>query len=97
MKWMVLWTVVNTFMVACPKPPPPVSDYGIEYQSNASTLEMCFDYTEKQLRKEFASFQEASEFVRKGTNECRDTFRCAIEDWKIQRIHDRTGGHRADE
>jgi len=74
---------MNTFLVPCPVVEMPESEYGIEYQYDAQTLQVCSDSSIESMQQLFKTRKEAEAFVEKGKSLCRDSFRCSITNWRI--------------
>ena len=72
MNWLVTWTVITWSMIACPSPPPVYDLYRGEIYSPITTLEACYDTTEKPMQKYFSTYDEALEFVKNGQMQCSE-------------------------
>ena len=73
MKWIVVWIVVNSWIIPCDHGPTEwVNEYGQKYYSNTYTLETCWDSEGKSMEKEFDSYAEAYSFMVQVNTECSD-------------------------
>jgi len=69
MNWLVTWMVITWSLGACPS--PPIYDvYRGEIQQMVTTLQACYDTTEKPMQKYFSTYKEALEFVKNGKDQC---------------------------
>lgn len=73
--WLVTWIVVSTFHVPCPQPEAVIDEFGMGgMPSTVTTLQACYETSEKAHSKEFASYREAAEFIEKAKKLARKEF-----------------------
>jgi hypothetical protein len=90
MKWIVMYVIIQTYLVPCPTPEPTYDEFGIRTNESMNVLSVaCYDTRKTNKEKKFDSLEEAQEFVKKGkekyTNE-RPFYipgSVEIEGWKI--------------
>jgi len=74
MKWIVIWFVLNSWIVPC-EPQEPikfVDKYGRESYSLIQTDMLCYDSETKEMTKEFKSYGEAYRFMVNAQVECQE-------------------------
>jgi hypothetical protein len=66
MKWIVLWTVINSFLTPCKFPDPVADQFGRIPSVIATPAIACYDTTEKKMTKEFYLYEDAVKFMEEG-------------------------------
>ena len=70
-KFIVVWTVINSFMVPCASNPSSGYDeYGQYWENGVSSLEICYDTKVLEMSKEFNHHAQATYFLDKAREEC---------------------------
>jgi hypothetical protein len=97
-KYLVIWTVINSWMVPCDHGPMSgIDEYGRRWESYVTTLEVCYDSEQHQEQREFDSYEEALAFKEKGEKSCEDDiFGCSLSNWIIKEVGTKwtnTNGH----
>ena len=83
-KYLVIWTVINSWIVPCDHGPDVWYDeYGRRHESQAVTLELCWDSEEIQKEREFDTLEEAQEFIEEGKKSCEGKYDCPLKDWQL--------------
>ena len=86
-KWLVTWTVTNSWMIPCDHGPTSGYDeYGRYWESHTTTLEICWDSETLQKEKYFDSYKEAKAFVKTGKTETWSMLGGQLQDWKITKV-----------
>ncbi len=71
LKYIVLWTVLQSFSVPCPQPQPFTDEYGVYHPVTAITLQACSESKTTPMSKEFTSLEEAEKFIEEGKKRSR--------------------------
>ena len=73
MKYLVIWFVVNSWIIPCPPQTLPewTDLYGQKFSNHFTTSIACVDTEVKRIEKEFESYESASEFMVTAQTECQ--------------------------
>ncbi|MHC4752416.1 MAG: hypothetical protein ACYTFW_21395, partial [Planctomycetota bacterium] len=69
---VVVWFVLNSWVVPCPDPADTVDEFGREFQTLVTTTQACWDSESKRMSKEFDSRINAELFMARAKRECGD-------------------------
>ena len=79
-KYIVLWAVVNSWIVPCDFGPiTSYDEYGQRHDRNSMTLQVCYDSETVQMEKKFVLYEEAVIFIDGGKKR-------GIEDFRIEKV-----------
>ena len=70
MKWLVIWVVVNMWIVPCPIPPATEDEYGRSTMSNTELSVACWDTEAIKMQKEFESYGSAYKWMVNAQVDC---------------------------
>ena len=71
-KYIVVWIVLNSFLVPCDFEPLGPDEYGRESSVYVVPAIACYGSTETKMEKWFNSFEEAHEFMVRAQKDCSE-------------------------
>ena len=72
MKWVVIWFVLNSWMVPCEPMGPQIDEYGRKTEPMFITAQACFEEERTRMTKEFESFDAAYKFLSYARADCSE-------------------------
>lgn len=89
-EYIVTWTVDNSYIISCPEPDLGPDEFGRIPQTNAMTLQICWETNIDHMHRTFATLKEAEAFVKRAKDSMPDNPRWFVfpdlQNFKIQEM-----------